>query len=85
MFETFGLEHPLSLLVGGLRLARVLMFAFAVVSYVGICACACFLRFARGFDVNDRQLAVNGRQCFLACFARYGRQCFLGGLCANAR
>ena len=40
MFETFGLEHPLSLLLGDLRLARVLTFAFAVVSYVGICACA---------------------------------------------
>ena len=25
-------------------------------------------------------MAVNGRQCFLACFARYGRQCFLCGL-----
>ena len=24
-----------------------------------------FLRFARGFNVNDRQLAVNERQCFL--------------------
>ena len=43
-----------------------------------------YLRFARGFDVNDRQLAVNGRQCFLACFARYGRQCFVG-IARNAR
>ena len=43
-----------------------------------------FLRFARGFDVNDRQLAVNGRQWFLACFARYGRQCFVG-IARNAR
>lgn len=49
MFETFGLEHPLSLLVGGLRLARVLMFAFAVVSYVGICACARFFALRAGF------------------------------------
>ena len=32
-----------------------------------------FLRFARGVNVNDRQLAVNASQCFLACFARYGR------------
>mgnify|MGYP004502041647 FL=1 len=40
MFETFGLEHPLSWLLGYLRLARVLTFAFAVVSYVGLCACA---------------------------------------------
>ena len=43
-----------------------------------------YLRFARGFNVNDRQLAVNGRQCFLACFARYGRQCFVG-IARNAR
>ena len=49
MFETFGLEHPLFLLVGGLRLARVLMFAFAVVSYVGICACARFFALRAGF------------------------------------
>ena len=55
MFETFGLEHPLSWLLGDLRLARVLMFAFAVVSYVGICACALVLRFALGFNVNGRQ------------------------------
>ena len=32
-----------------------------------------FLRFAWGFNVNGRQLAVNASQCFLACFARYGR------------
>ena len=46
---------------------------------------AVFLRFARGVNVNDRQLAVNASQWFLACFARYGRQWFLSGLCANAR
>ena len=50
MFETFGLEHPLSwLLVGCLRLVQVLMFAFAVVSYVGICACARFFALRAGF------------------------------------
>ena len=38
-----------------------------------LCFLRGYLRFARGFDVNDRQLAVNGRQCFSACFARYGR------------
>ena len=50
---------------GYLRFARFLTLAFVVVSYVGICACARFLRFARGFDVNDRQLAVNASQLFL--------------------
>ena len=49
MFETFGLEHPLSWLLGYLRLARGLMFAFAVVSYVGICACARFFALRAGF------------------------------------
>ena len=39
-----------------------------------------YLRFARGVNVNDRQLAVNASQWFLACFARYGRQCFLCGV-----
>ena len=48
------------------------------------CAGACllcflgYLRFARGVNVNDRQLAVNASQWLLACFARYGRQCFVG-------
>ena len=37
-----------------------------------------YLRFARGVNVNDRQLAVNASQWLLACFARYGRQCFVG-------
>ena len=37
-----------------------------------------FLRFTRGLNVNDRQLAVNASQWLLACFARYGRQCFVG-------
>ncbi len=45
--------------------------------FVGLCFLRGYLRFARGFDVNDRQLAVNASQWFLACFARYGRQCFL--------
>ena len=45
----------------------------------GFASCAVFCA-SRGFDVNDRQLAVNGRKCFLACFARYGRQCFLCGV-----
>ena len=49
----------------------------AVGTFVGLCFLRGYLRFARGFDVNVRQLAVNDRQCFLACFARYGRQCFL--------
>ena len=31
MFETFGLEHPPSWLLGYLRLARVLMWVFALV------------------------------------------------------
>ena len=37
----------------------------AVGRFVGLCFLRGFLRFARGFDVNDRQLAVNGRQCFV--------------------
>ena len=56
----------------------------AVGRFVGLCFLRGFLRFARGFNVNGRQLAVNGRQCFLACFARYGRQCFVG-IARNAR
>ena len=43
-----------------------------------------YLRFARGFDVNDRQLALMVVNVFLACFARYGRQCFVG-IARNAR
>ena len=31
------------------------VFAFGAGSYVGICACALVLRFARGFNVNGRQ------------------------------
>ena len=57
----------------------------AVGRFVGLCFLRGFLRFARGLNVNDRQLAVNAGQWFLACFARYGRQWFLSGLCANAR
>ena len=42
----------------------------------GFASCAVFCA-SRGGDVNVRQLAVNASQWFLACFARYGRQCFL--------
>ena len=52
-----------------LRLLRFLLWVFALVLV---------LRFARFFNVNGRQLAVNASQWFLACFARYGRQCFVG-------
>ena len=45
----------------------------AVGRFVGLCFLRGYLRFARFLNVNDRQLAVNDRQCFLACFARYGR------------
>ena len=44
-----------------------------------------YLRFARFLNVNGRQWPLMVVNVFLACFARYGRQCFLGGLCANAR
>ena len=43
----------------------VRLVACGFASCVGICACARFLRFARGFDVNGRQLAVNASQLFL--------------------
>ena len=42
--------------------------------FVGLCFLRGYLRFARGFDVNDRQLAVNDCQCFLCGL---WRQCSL--------
>ena len=40
----------------------------AVGRFVGLCFLRGYLRFARFFNVNVRQLAVNGHQCFWACF-----------------
>ena len=42
--------------------------------FVGLCFLRGYLRFARFFNVNVRQLAVNGRQCFLC---EVWRQCSL--------
>ena len=75
----------LRFLLGYLRFASCLGICASLLAWVfALRFLRGYLRFARGFDVNDRQLAVNGRQCFLACFARYGRQCFVG-IARNAR
>ena len=69
VIPVWGMASVFVFLLVYLRLLRFLLWVFAV---------ALVLRFARFFNVKGRQLAVNASQWFLACFARYGRQCFVG-------